>query len=129
MKEVTLPSGNVLVIGVIPFEAANNLKKEFIRQLGSITASTDIMAFAKESMCGLFGSDEVEKLLWECMKRCQYGPHALKIDKSTFESVEARTDFSDVQYEVAMEALKPFWKGLFAVLKRSLQAVTENIPQ
>lgn len=133
MKEIPLPSGAVLKISTIPFEAANNLKKVVMRDMKhlSLDSSKQVLDLCKDYLCLAFGSDEVEKCLWECMKKCIYnsGSGDFKIDSQTFESVKAREDFTEVQFQVGSEALLPFSKGLFAVLQNLLGRVTANIPQ
>lgn len=133
MKEIKLESGATLGIGIIPFETSNQLKKVMMRRVKSIpvNSSRQILDLSKDYLCVLLGEDDVEAALWECMKRCTYdlGAGALKIEKNTFEAVEARSDFTQIQIEVGKEALQPFTKGLFVALQAILAKVTESIPQ
>lgn len=127
MREISLSSGAVLKIGSIPFDTANTLKKVIIRDLKSIPIDSQkqVIDICKDYLCLAFGSEEVEKCLWECMKRCTYNAGAgdLKIDKETFMSLESRKDFTEIQFEVGKEALMPFLPGLFAVLQVLLAQV------
>jgi hypothetical protein len=132
MKEVKLPSGSVLKIGNIPFELANNLKKVVLKELNHLNVKTDIqvMELCKNYICMTFSSDEVEKCLWECFKKCSYdcGKGELKIDKDSFESAQAREDFTAIQIAVAEECLFPFLKSLYALSLRLLALVSTNTP-
>jgi hypothetical protein len=133
MKEVQLPSGAVLKIGTIPFEDANNLKKAVMREIKGVPIknSKETMDLYKDYLCSAFGSEEVEKALWECMKRCIYnsGLGDLKIDLSTFQNVQAREDFTTVQVEVGIESLAPFGKSLWQLLLRMVAFTEGAIPQ
>lgn len=133
MKEVLLSSGAVLKIGNIPFEDANNLKKAVMRELKSISvlSTRQLMDLYKDYLCTALASEDVERCLWECMKRCIYnrGSGDLKIDKETFQPSESRIDFTEVQMEVAVDCLTPFGKSLFAALQRMLEMGAVGIPQ
>lgn len=120
MKEISLPSGAILNIGDVPFEASNNLKKVVMKEFKGIeiNSAQQLIELCKDYICTVFSSESVEACLWECMKRCTY--NNLKIDKNTFESIEARQDFTDVQWEVGQECLLPFGKSLLVVLQRVL---------
>lgn len=126
MTEVTLPSGAVLKIGMIPFDASNNLKKAVLKEMQGIQihSTRQIMDMCKDYLCLSFASEPVETCLWECMKRCTYnnGNGDMKIEKSTFENPIALGDFTHIQMEIALACLIPFGKGLFAVLQRMLAA-------
>lgn len=127
MKDVTLPSGALLQIGTVPFDATNNLKKAVMKEVKAIpmTSTKILIDLSKDYVCGILGSDEVEKCLWECMKRCLY--NGMKIDKATFESEEARSDFTDVQMEVGQHCLLPFGKSLMLLLQLTLVQMRKNI--
>lgn len=129
MKEIKCPSGAILKMGVIPFEDANRLKKVLAREIKGIkiTSLQEIVEVCKNYLCAGISSDEVENCLWDCFKRCTY--NNLKIDKQTFESVEARYDFTDIQLAVAEECLLPFGKSLSVALQRLLAMMTENSPK
>lgn len=133
MKEVKLPSGAVLKIGIVPFDACNELKKAVMQEVKGISIARvkDVMDVSKDYICTVFGSDAVEMKLWECMKRCTYnsGKGDLKLDKDTFEAIEARQDFTEVQIEVGMECLGPFGKSLYAVLLHLLDQAAQSSPK
>lgn len=117
-KEVTLPSGAKLKIGLAPFAEAKALYQALLRELRVIpfSAKTDMAGLYKDLFCAGFASDEVEKALWVCFKRCQYCDKRgdLKIDDQTFEPVEAREDYLTACMEVAKENTLPFVKSLYA---------------
>lgn len=120
MDEIELPSGAVLKIGDIPMKAANELKKAVMREVKNIPlqSTKQVIDLYKDYLCTLFSSDDIEKCLWVCMKRCLY--NEFKIEESTFEPVAARDDFTKVQFEVAMAVLRPFGPALLAVLQQML---------
>jgi hypothetical protein len=124
MQEVELPSGAILKIGDIPLKAANDLKKAVMKELKSIPleSTKQLIDLYKDYICSLFSSDEIEKCLWVCMKRCllNTGSGDFKIEETTFEPSELRTDFTKVQFEVAIAVLKPFGPALLAVLQQML---------
>lgn len=133
MKEITLPSGSVLKIGHIPFDLSNSLKKAVIKEVRSIpmVSNRQLMDLYKEYLCAVIASEEVERCLWECMKRCIYnnGRGDLKIDKDSFETPEGRIDFTDIQIEVGQDCLLPFGPALWRVLQRMLAQGADGIPQ
>jgi hypothetical protein len=133
LKEVQLSSGAILKIGSIPFEDANNLKKAIMRELKgiSVISTRQLMDLYKDYLCTALASEDVERCLWECMKRCIYnrGAGDLKIDKESFQHPDARIDFTEVQMEVAVDCLTPFGKSLLHALQRMLALGAVNIPQ
>lgn len=133
MKEITLASGALLKIGEISFDEANNLKKAVMRELKgiSIISTRQLLDLYKDYLCTALASEDVEKCLWECMKRCTYdrGSGDLKIDKDSFRPLDSRIDFTQIQMEVAMDCLTPFGKALFATLQRMLEMGAVNFQQ
>ncbi len=132
MKEIILPSGAKLKIGLSPFAVAKGLLQAVLKELKGIQISgtMDLAALYKDLACAGFISDEVEKALGECFKRCtvDYGAGDLKIDKDTFEAAERRGDFILVVFEVLRENLTPFLKSLFAEFSNQLKT-NEKAPQ
>jgi hypothetical protein len=115
MKEVKLKSGVVLGLGDTPFQVSKDLFQAFLRCMDGVDVqSKDQFDFALTA--AFLSNPEVERCLWECMKRCLY--NGVKINPDTFEPVTAREDFNEVCLEVGMENISPFTKGLFAGLKR-----------
>jgi hypothetical protein len=131
MKEITLPSGAVLKINVAPFADAKALYQAVLEEFKSVhvDSKTDMSSVFKDFACSGFSSKKVEACLWECFKRCQYnrGNGDLKIDKDTFEPVEAREDYVTVCMAVAKENILPFMKSLYAEF-HPLLAMIENTP-
>lgn len=123
MKEVTLPTGAVLKIQLAPFAEAKALYKAVLRELKELKlefsgdSKRQLESYIMEGFCGLLSSDEVEASVHQCMGRCLYnGQRIAKVDE-TFESAEAREDYSKAIIEVAKENLTPFSKALFAEFK------------
>lgn len=129
MKEVKCPSGAVLKITPSAFAEAKALYKAVLKEAKAIDVSskTEIATIYKELFCTAFSSEEIEKCLKECFKRCTYdnGKGDLKIDDSTFEPVETREDYMTVCMEVAKENIYPFAKSLYAEYQSAL-AMTPN---
>lgn len=115
MKELRLPSGAILKIGLASFAAAKSLFQavsEEAKEL-KISAETEIdVSLMKDMFCVGISSKKIEAALWECMKKSTY--NGLKITEETFEPEEARQDYLTVILEVAKENLAPFTKSLFA---------------
>jgi len=115
MIKKELPSGAKLEINLAPFADANALYKAAAKELKSIKVSPEMDVFdanfIKDIGCSLICSDEITNAVMVCVKRCTY--NGLKIDSDTFESEEARGDYTSVLLEVAKENLIPFLKGLY----------------
>lgn len=129
MKEIKLNSGATLKISTIPFGVAKSLYQAILEEAKTVKfdASTDMAAVIKDLVCAGFSSKKVESALWECLKRCIYnnGKGDFKIEESTFEPVEARTDYSLICIEVMLETVLPFMKGLSAELGRVITMITD----
>lgn len=127
MKEVKLPSGAKLSIGLPPFEDSKALYQAFLKEIKTIAIAgkTEMASFYKDLVCVGFSSKEIEACLWECFKHCTYdsGKSPLKIDKDTFEPVTAREDYLTVCMEVAKENIAPFGKSLYAEYGQALQTI------
>ena len=130
MREVKLPSGATLKIGLAPFADSKALYQALLAEGKGIelNAGTDTVSLFKQFFCSGFSSKEIEQCLWKCMERCTYngGKGDLKIDQDTFEPVEAREDFLVVCIEVGKENVSPFLKSLFVEYERFL-AMMPNI--
>lgn len=118
MKEVKLPSGATLKIALPPFEVSWALYQTILREAKTvaIVSKTEMASVYKDLFCIGFSSKEIERDLRECFKFCHYVDKRgeLKIDKDTFEPVEARNDYMSVCMEVAKENVLPFVKSLYA---------------
>lgn len=130
-KEEKLPSGAVLRIGLSPFVQAKELFQAILKELRGvpILGEDETLELFKNMFSSGFSSKEVERLLWQCMERCTYGPadaEALpKITPESFEKEEARQDFIPACVLVAKENILPFLKGLYAEYK-TLQPMLEG---
>lgn len=131
MREVKLPSGAILKVAPSPFKDSKALYQALLKEGRGIQFSTktELASVYKDIFCIGFSSEEVEKCLWACMKRCIYndGKGDLKIDDSTFESIAARDDYMRVCLEVAKENVMPFIQSLYAEYQHII-ATIENTP-
>lgn len=121
MTEFKLKSGNVLKISNIPFADANALYQAALKELKQVKleSKAEFGNAVKDLFCLGFASREMQALLWEIFKRCQYCDKRgeLKIDKDTFEPLEARADYMEVSVLVIKDVIGPFLNGLFAEYK------------
>lgn len=126
MKEVDLPSGAKLSILSIPFAEAKALYQAILEEGKGIAfdSSVDIASLVKQLFCAGFSSKKVDACLSICLSRCTY--NSLKIDKDTFEPLEARSDYSIVCIEVIQDTVAPFMKGLYAEFARLLSAMQSS---
>lgn len=126
MREVKLPSGSILKIGVAPFADSKNLYQALLRELRGvkIESKAEISSVIKDLFCSGFSSAEVDACMKPCLARCTVDD--LKIDNDTFEPVSARQDFMPVYMEVAKENVSPFLNSLYAEFKQFIQ-MSESI--
>lgn len=133
MREVKLPSGAILMVGLAPFAEAKALYQAVLEEAKQIPFGryVDVTEVLKNIICFSYSSGRIEKCLNECMKRCTYddgsGKGAMKIDKDTFEPEAAREDYPVVCYEVASENIRPFAKSLSVVFEK-LSAILPSDP-
>lgn len=122
-----MPSGAILKITPSPFADAKALYQAILKELKLIhmDSKTEMVNIYKDLFCSGFASEEIEKKLWVCFKRCTYngGAGDLKIDESTFEPVERREDYMSACIEVAKENVFPFAKSLYAEYQRALSTI------
>lgn len=114
MKEITLPSGAILKINLAPFADAKGLYQSLLEELKSVELNSkkEITEVIKDMACLAFSSKKIEAAIWKCFEKCLYND--MKIDKDTFEPMEARGDYMVVCVEVAKENVLPFAKNLYA---------------
>lgn len=127
MKQIDLPSGAKLEIGLAPFKEANRLLKAFtLENKGStIESRTELdVNLLKDLFCTSISSELINDALWECAKRCTY--NGLKITPELFEPENARQDYLVVMWEVGKANLVPFMKSLFAKLGDIFQAIPQK---
>lgn len=129
--ELKLPSGALLKIQVAPFADAKALYQAILEESKGlhVSASSDLTSVFKDFACIGFSSKKIEACLEQCFKRCTYdsGKGALKIDKDTFEPLEAREDYIIVCVAVAKENILPFGKSLMQEFSHFV-AITTKVP-
>lgn len=130
MLDHKLKSGAVLGLQLADFEDSTTLLDEIL--LASIGVpltgfsldesfkpadlfQKDIGAL-KDLIFKVISSKRVKEALWKCMASCTYQPvgesAGSAINRSTFQSAEARADYFPVAGEVASFNLAPFFKNL-----------------
>lgn len=126
MRTVTFENGVVLHVAPAPFEDAKALFQALMFEARSIPISgqREMGDMMKDLFTIGFSSPLIEEKLKACMSRCMY--NGSKIDKDTFEPLEAREHYLAVCAEVAQENISPFLKSLFAKFKEALK-MTETI--
>lgn len=121
-REVKLPSGAVLKVQAASFEDAKTLYQAVLEESKSLEfkSGLDVSELLKSLLAYTFASKRIESALWVCFQNCIYngGAGDLKIDKDTFQKVEAREDYPIVCLEVAEENIRPFTKSLSVVFNR-----------
>ena len=122
MREVSMPSGAVVKINAAPFVDSKNLYQALLRELKDVKIDTkmEVAELYKELFCRGFSSPEIEQCLWKCLERCTYNSKGadLRINKDTFESIQAREDFMAVCIEVVKDNVGPFIKSLWQEFSR-----------
>lgn len=116
MREVDLPSGAKLKFHQAPYRDAYSLFQSFLEEMRSLKLDPKMDLgdpnLKKDVFCSLVISKKFEAKLSECMKRALY--NELRITDDTWEPAEARGDYIPACFEVAMENIAPFMKGLYA---------------
>lgn len=127
MKTVVLPSGAKLDITASPFAVAKNLFQSVLKELKSVKVDSQAQVFnlAKDTVCSLICSPEVEAALSECMKKVAYKDKRITAD--TFEAIDAREDYLEVCYEVAKENLTPFMRHVYAQYSPLLEKLKSTL--
>lgn len=125
MAKITLPSGAVLDITLLPFEEAwgvsQTITKEIERinfDIGSFSLKEFVMSDIvnlKNPICAILSSKSIIDAAKICFKRATY--NGLKIDSQTFENRDARPDFLPVVFYVIKENVSPFFENLLSSLK------------
>lgn len=126
MKEVTLPSGAVLKIGLAPFSDSKELFQAIMEEMKTVSLNMEEIDydFLKNMLCTGFGSKRVEAAVNKCWAKCLY--NGVRIDADTFESLEAREDYLTVYSEVAMANVTPFTKNLLSLLSPLMSTIRQN---
>lgn len=126
MKEIKLPSGADLKMNLAPFEDSKNLYQALLEEAKGVnfSASSDMIGVCRDIFCIAFSSKKIEKMVLKCAERCLYNDLPIKAD--VFESNEARQDYFDMMFEIAMENVMPFTKSLYARYKVILEKLLET---
>ena len=129
--EIKLPSGAILTIRPASFSESKKLYQALLSELKCIQINVENLDMAnmiKDLFCIGFSSPKVEECLSVCLGYCQYndGKNNFKIDKNTFEPMEAREDYVTVCMEVARVNVDPFMKSLYAQFQRSSQMTEKS---
>lgn len=135
MKEIDLPSGAKLTITEAPFADARELYQAMLEEIKNIDLRVDdnselaTLLFLKDFFCYGFSSKKIEQCLEKCFIKCLYnsGEGDFKIDKNTFEPVNAREDYLTVCMEVAKENILPFMKSLYAKYKPLIEKIKKDL--
>jgi len=128
LKTIKLPSGVEIQVQPAPFAKAKALYQAVLEEMKGmkITASDELDTnFVKDLFCGFLSSKKIEDCVWECMASALY--KGVRIDKNTFEPVQAREDYIHACYEVAKENILPFGKSLYAEYGHLLGAITKDL--
>lgn len=116
IKEVDLPSGSKLRIYNIPIDPATELVEAFAAELKMLKLDTSMTVtdLFKDALCSAISSPQIKQRIFKCMSFCTYdsGNGEFKIDKSTFEPLNARKDYLFVMFEVGKETIGPFTNDL-----------------
>lgn len=135
MFEKTLPSGAILKFNLASFTEGRALYQACLEELKSLSLDPekeiDSNLF-KDIFCAALSSKKIESCVWACFKRATLSRGSsgdLKIDESSFESLEARQDYIPACFEVAKENIVPFAKSLYAEFRPLLDKIrNSNIP-
>jgi len=132
MPEVKLPSGAILKLGHTPFEESLALNEAILKELKglSFTTKTEMGSLYKDLVCIGFSSELIKSALWKCFSRCTYND--IKITPDSFESIDAREDYTTVAMEVTKHNVLPFVKAHsveFSQILEALKSSQESKPQ
>lgn len=119
MKEFTTQANNASVkINIASFQEAmalkNAIQKAFIESGVKIKAEDNLEDILYLIM-SLDSNEQVNKEIFNCLKRCLYNNQ--KIIADIFEDEKVREDYYEIVYACLEVNLKPFIKALFSKLK------------
>jgi len=130
MQEHKLPSGAILKIHHTPFEVSLGLNEVILAELKNFVVSSDIEMgqYYKDLLCVGFSSPAIKASLWKCFEHCTYnsGKGEFRIDKSTFDPIEARQDYAEVCILVAKYNIDPFVKAHSAKFSAVLEMLKSS---
>lgn len=115
------------------FREAKNLQDAILSEVKTqkVDVKTELdVNFIKDILASIISSPKVEDALWPLMARCIFGPSKEKVVESLFDAKpELREYYLEICYEVALENIKPFMKGLFAKYEHTLSAIIPSLKQ
>lgn len=122
--KITLPSGAILDITLLPFEEAWTVVQTITKVLEGIHIDLKEVDFAnigatdvfnlKSPICAVLSNKDIIDAARICFKRTLY--NGIKIDGHTFETKDSRKDFLPVVYHVIKENISPFFANLLSLL-------------
>ena len=125
--KITMPSGSILDITLLPYESAWDVSQRVTKALESVEIDVKAIDFKNPSYSDIIGfkgplfnvlsSKEILESAKICLVKCTY--NNLRFDNMTFESKELRQDFLPVMYHVLKENISPFFEGLISFLSQS----------
>lgn len=123
-----LPSGAILEVTMSDFATSKALYQVISKELKGVKfeSADRVEQMFKDIFCVAISSVEIEKAVWECMKRATYD--GIKITPDTFESEKAREDYLEVLFEVTRVNTLPFMKNLYAKFSPLLEKMGIILP-
>jgi hypothetical protein len=129
MQDITLKSGNVLSVGLPEILKSirlfNAVVKAFTQRGVDVKLSRETeLNFAKlffdnqdaciKGLSDIITSESVMNIILECGEKCliTINGRKNKINLSTFDNEDARGDFYEVLFQIAVANIKPFFQNL-----------------
>ena len=127
MPEFTSKSGAKIAINPASFEAAQSLWSAVQRGAADLKLSPDFLK-EPESLLNLIltidSSFSFKDALWACLIKCTRNDK--KIEKSTFEDLEARKEYYEIVTPCVEINIGPFAESLFLELSAKMMALTKS---
>jgi len=125
MIKVSMPSGSVLDITLLPYEKAWGVCQTITRTIEKLDIDlkginpkdwkgTDLLNL-KGPLCNILSSNEIIEAGKVCFERCTY--NGLRIDSMTFENRDNRRDFIPAIFHSLKENVTPFFENLLSFLQ------------
>lgn len=134
-EKITLPSGAVLDITLLPFEEGVDLMQDIaneVKKMGLDIQGFDLKTLLEKEhttligpVCSLLASKVVRENIRKCWPRATY--NGLKIDSSTFEKKENRGDYLLSSFHLLRVQLSPFFENLISILSTVSQIQPQNL--
>lgn len=131
MREITVPSGAQVKIGIAGWDDVMTLKGAILAEAAradikitmDMAADFDIGQIAKMAML-VDSSKTVYDALFKCLGKSTYNGQS--ITKATFEPVEARRDYYKIVIEFMKDNLGPFFEEILSGLKPLLAELPKS---